>query len=64
MASPRASEVTNLVALYGGMTASVDKGKATVVTYLDFCKVFNTVPHKVLLSELGEMDLMGGLLGG
>ena len=51
--------LTSLISNYDKVTCLVDEGKAVNVVYLDFSKLFDTVPHNILMEKLAAHGLDG-----
>ena len=54
--------LTNMISFYDKVTHLVGKGKAVNVVYLDFSKVFDTVPHHILVEKLAAHSWDGRML--
>jgi len=49
--------LTNLMALFHGLTGWVHEGRAVDVVYLDFSKAFDNVSHNILIGKLRKRGL-------
>jgi len=49
----------NLISFYDNVIHLVDEGKMVGVVFVDFRKVFDTVPHNILLDKLSNCRISG-----
>ena len=54
--------VTQLLEFMEDITEVIDSGKEVDVIYLDFCKAFDEVPHKRLLTKMHKYGIKGNIL--
>ena len=54
--------VTQLLEFLEDITQAIDNGEDVDVVYLDFCKAFDKVPHKRLLTKLHGYGIRGKIL--
>lgn len=47
--------VVGLVTHYNRVTVLVEKGRATDVICLDFCKAFDMALHNILVAKIGDI---------
>ena len=56
------SYMTNLLVTLEDITRSLDEGFSIDVIYLDYCKAFDTAPHRRLISKMKAYGISGKVL--